>query len=64
MPGEVSRSNPGPSEDSPYVPSWCYENNSPRICICGDHEGYHNDAGQCLRRQACRCEGFREVVLK
>jgi hypothetical protein len=63
MPGDVSRSNPGPSEDSPYVPSWCYEN-SPRVCVCGDHEGYHNDDGECLRWRTCGCEGFREVILK
>jgi len=30
MPGPVSESNPGPSDESPYVPSWCYEQ-GPRI---------------------------------
>lgn len=60
MPGEVSRSNPGPSDDSPYVPHWCYaDEGGPKMCICGDHEGYHNDAGQCLRAGKCGCAGFR-----
>jgi hypothetical protein len=58
MPGEVSRSNPGPSNDSPYVPSWCYPNGQPRMCVCGDHEGYHNDAGTCLRSATCGCKGL------
>ncbi len=58
MPGEISRSSVGPADDTPYVPSWCYEAPGPRICTCGDHEGYHNDVGECLRRAACKCEGF------
>jgi hypothetical protein len=60
MPGEVSRSNPGPSNDAPYVPSWCYDEPGPLMCQCGDHEGYHNDAGQCLRSDRCGCAGFTE----
>jgi hypothetical protein len=61
MPGPVSQSNPGPSDDSPYVPSWCYDAPGPRMCACGDHEGYHNDAGKCLRNKSCKCKGFSEV---
>lgn len=57
MPGEISRSNPGPPEGSPYVPSWCYEGGRPRVCSCGDHEGYHNDADVCLRQAQCGCKG-------
>ena len=60
MPGEISRSNTGPRDDAPYVPSWCYED-GPRMCQCGHHEGYHNDAGQCLhahRFSKCGCAGF------
>jgi hypothetical protein len=63
MPGEISRSNPGPSDDSPYVPHWCYEG-GPRMCACGDHEGYHNDAGECLRRAACKCKGLKPTNSK
>lgn len=57
MPGDVSRSNPGPGDESPYVPSWCYEEGA-RVCLCGHHEGYHSDAGVCLQRRKCRCAGF------
>jgi hypothetical protein len=42
MPGPVSDSSAGPSDDAPYVPSWCYTN-GPRMCPCGHHEGYHSD---------------------
>jgi hypothetical protein len=58
MPGEVSRSNPGPGPDSPYVPSWCYDPPGPRMCDCGHHEGYHNDSGECLQRLRCSCKGL------
>ncbi len=58
MPGEVSRSNPGPSEEAPYVPSWCYPNNDPPMCACGHHDGYHNDAGACLLSHKCGCAGM------
>jgi hypothetical protein len=58
MPGEVSRSNPGPGADAPYVPSWCYDPPGPRMCVCGHHEGYHNDAGECLQRLRCGCRGM------
>ena len=63
MPGEVSRSNPGPSDDAPYVPSWCYDA-PPTVCVCGDHEGYHNDAGECLRSAKCGCKGFKSAEDK
>jgi len=55
---DISMSNPGPPEDGPYVPSWCYEG-GPRMCECGDHEGYHNDAGVCLRQATCGCTGLK-----
>ena len=47
----------GPSIHSPYVPSWCYPK-GPRICPCGHHEGYHSDAGECLLRGICGCQGL------
>ena len=58
MPGEVSRRYPGPGPDAPYVPSWCYDPPGPRMCSCGHHEGYHNDAGECLQRLRCGCQGL------
>ena len=35
MPGPVSDSSKGPGPDSPYVPSWCYPDNAPKVCPCG-----------------------------
>lgn len=63
MPGPVSDSYRGPPEDGPYVPAWCYPNNQPRVCRCGHHEGFHNDAGECLHAHdfsKCGCTGFAE----
>lgn len=63
MPGDISRSNPGPRADAPYVPSWCFDPPGPKMCRCGHHEGYHNDAGQCLHARhfsKCGCAGFTE----
>ena len=57
MPGEISRSNPGPSDDSPYAPGWCYPD-GPKMCPCGHHEGYHNDEGKCLLAIRCKCAGL------
>jgi hypothetical protein len=57
MPGDISKSNPGPPEESPYVPSWCYPN-GPKMCPCGHHEGYHNDKGECLLKHKCNCAGL------
>lgn len=57
MPGQVSDSSKGPSDDTPYVPSWCYPK-GPKMCPCGDHEGYHGDDGLCLRRHICGCKGL------
>ena len=57
MPGPVSDSNTGPSYDTPYVPSWCFEG-GPKMCPCGHHEGYHNDDGECLLRHKCGCKGL------
>lgn len=64
MPGPISNSSSGPPEDGPYVPSWCYPNNSPRICVCGHHEDYHSDHGECLHAHYftnCECTGFKEI---
>lgn len=60
MPGPISETSKGPSGDTPYVPSWCYDNGA-RQCVCGDHEGYHDDEGKCLRVGKCGCKGFQEA---
>ena len=57
MPGPISESSKGPGPATPYVPHWCYPK-GPRSCPCGHHEGYHNDAGQCLLTRRCRCAGL------
>ena len=57
MPGPVSDSNKGPGPQSPYVPSWNYSK-GPKVCPCGHHEGYHNDAGACLLADECKCSGL------
>jgi hypothetical protein len=56
-PGPVSESSIGPSDQTPYVPPWCYAN-GPKMCPCGHHEGYHSDDGACLLASACRCSGL------
>lgn len=61
MPGPVSDSFEGPGPDTPYVPSWCFDPPGPRMCVCGCHEGYHNDDGHCLRARFCHCLGFLEA---
>jgi hypothetical protein len=58
MPGPISDSHKGPSDDAPYVPSWSYPNGKPKMCPCGHHEGYHNDKGYCLHRNRCHCAGL------
>lgn len=58
MPGPVSSSYAGPGDNTPYVPAWCYPHAAPKVCPCGHHEGYHDDHGRCLRRNACRCTGL------
>lgn len=66
MPGPVSDSHPGTPDHAPYVPSWMYPNNNPKICPCGHHEGYHNDAGQCLHAHhftKCGCTGLPDNCL-
>lgn len=63
MPGPVSDSYKGPPEDGPYVPSWCYPGNKPKMCPCGHHEGYHNDKGECLRFCECLCPGLPPECL-
>ena len=55
-PGPISQSHTGTPDDAPYVPSWCYKS-GPRMCPCGHHEGYHNDAGQCLRAMNATAPG-------
>lgn len=57
MPGPISDSYKGPGPMTPYVPSWCYDPPGPRMCACGCHEGYHNDAGECLCARRCGCKG-------
>lgn len=57
MPGPVSDSYKGTPDNAPYVPSWCYSA-GPRMCPCGHHEGYHNDAGACLLQRECKCSGL------
>ena len=59
MPGPVSDSYQGPSEHSPYVPSWCYPK-GPRMCPCGHHEGFHAGAGAPCVAVACCCTGLPE----
>ncbi len=58
MPGPVSDSYRGPGLTTPYVPSWCYPGGAPRMCACGDHEGFHDDSGVCLLRAHCKCPGL------
>lgn len=62
MPGPVSDSSKGPRDDTPYVPSWCYPN-GPKMCPCGHHEGYHNDAGACLLVRRCGCTGIPDECV-
>jgi hypothetical protein len=62
MPGSVSDQSKGPSDSSPYVPSWCYDPPGPRMCKCGHREGYHNDEMQCNQRHKCECEGAHFVT--
>lgn len=63
MPGPISDSYSGPSKDSPYVPSWCYPNNAPKMCPCGHHEGYHGDNGVCAQAYRCGCKGLPPECL-
>lgn len=42
---------------TPYVPSWNYPN-GPKMCPCGHHEGYHDDAGACALARWCGCAGL------
>lgn len=58
MPGPISDSHKGTPDWAPYVPTWCYPNNSPKMCPCGHHEGYHADNGECLHRTSCGCTGL------
>lgn len=62
MPGVVSESSTGPKDGTPYVPSWLYEN-GPKECPCGHHEGYHNDAGECVLEYECLCLGLPPECL-
>lgn len=64
MPGEISRCHSGPTDACPYVPEWCYDPPGPKMCKCGCHEGYHNDAGVCLRARKCGCTGFSEKPVE
>lgn len=60
MPGVVSESSRGPSDDSPYIPSWSYKN-GPKQCPCGHGENYHNDNGDCLLERKCGCVGLPDA---
>lgn len=62
MPGPMSESSKGPGDLAPYCPEWCYEN-GPKMCPCGHHEGFHNDAGECLRVAECGCRGLPPECL-
>jgi hypothetical protein len=63
MPGSVSDSSGGPSERSPYVPSWCYARGA-KQCPCGHHEGYHAGIGTtCILVGECGCEGLPEEAF-
>jgi len=63
MPGQVGDTYKGPRGNTPYVPSWCYPNGSPKMCLCGHHEGYHSSDGKCSQ---CACAGLQpaEEMLK
>lgn len=63
MPGPVSDSHKGTPDHAPYVPSYCYPNNAPKMCPCGHHEGYHGADGACLHAHhfsKCGCQGIPE----
>lgn len=62
MSDEISRPFKGASGTTPYVPSWCFDAPGPKTCVCFCHEGYHNDAGECLRLTQCGCGVFQEMV--
>lgn len=62
MPGPVSQSHPGPSDDTPYAPSWCYLK-GPKMCPCGHHEGYHDSDGACNQQHLCNCTGLPPECL-
>jgi len=55
---EISRINNGPSNKAPYYASWMCDGGRAKLCVCGCHEGYHNDSGQCLQMSKCKCKGF------
>lgn len=62
MPGPVSDSTKGRRGNHPYIPSWNYPNNRPKMCPCGHHEGYHAGPGErCIHSAAhdnCGCLGL------
>lgn len=62
MPGPISQSSSGPSDDSPYLPSWLYKN-GPKMCPCGHAENYHGDNGGCSQWRKCGCTGIPENCL-
>lgn len=62
MPGPISDSYKGPGASAPYVPSWCFDPPGPRMCKCGHHEGYHNDAGEC--RCGCKAAEYRRTKFE
>lgn len=59
MPGPVSDSYPGLTDDKPFLPSWLYPDNTPKMCPCGHHEGYHaGKGGACVLGRQCGCTGL------
>ena len=58
MPGPMSDTYHGTPDDAPYVPSWCYPDDQPKLCPCGHHEGYHGDDRHCLLSRQCGCVGL------
>ena len=57
IPELLQRHGCGPRDDTPYVPSWSYPV-APKVCPCGHHEGFHDDAGICLLKNECGCAGL------
>lgn len=63
MSDDISETFKGPNSITPYVSSWCFDAPGPKTCVCFCHEGYHNDAGECLCRAQCGCVGFQVIVV-
>lgn len=75
MPGEISRSNPGPKGNTPIIPSWIEKmNNAPLepTCVCGHSWERHDTAdSHCFGfhkcqwgKHPCECKSFWELKYK